>query len=72
MSFSIRLNKEEEKLFKSYASLHGCTLGEAFKKALMEKIEDEYDVALAEQAHQEFLKDPVTISHEGLIKDLDL
>ena len=36
MSFSIRLN-EEEKLLKSYASFHGCSLGEALKTALLEK-----------------------------------
>lgn len=72
MSFSIRLNEEEERLFKSYASFHGCSLGEALKSALLEKIEDEYDIALAEQAHYEYLKDPETISHEDLMKELGL
>lgn len=72
MSFSIRLNEEEEKLFKSYASFHGCSLGEAFKNALLEKIEDEYDLALAERAHYEYLKDPETISHEDFMKELGL
>lgn len=71
MSFLIRLN-EEEKLFKSYASFHGCSYGEALKSALLEKIEDEYDIALAEQAHYEYLKDPKTISHEDLMKELGL
>ncbi len=37
MSFSIRLNKEEEELFKSYVRLHGYSLSEALKKALLEK-----------------------------------
>lgn len=72
MSFSIRLNKEEEKLFKSYANFHGCTLSEAFKNALLEKIEEEYDIALAEQAHYEYLKDTETISHDDFMKELDL
>lgn len=72
VSFSIRLNKDEEKLFKSYAKLHGCSLSEALKSALLEKIEDEYDIALAEQANLEYLKDPQTISHEELIKELGL
>lgn len=72
MSFSIRLNEQEEKLFKRYADFHGCSLGEAFKNALLEKIEDEYDIALAEQAHNEFTKDSETISHEDLMKELGL
>lgn len=72
MSFSIRLNAEEEKLFKSYANFHGISLGEAMKAALLEKIEDEYDIALAERAHEEYLKDPETISHEDLMKELGL
>ena len=72
MSFSIRLNAEEEKLFKSYAAFHGCGLGEALKSALLEKIEDEYDIVIAEQAHKDFLKSPKTISHEDLMKEFDL
>ena len=48
MSFSIRLNDEEKMLADSYAKLHGMALGEAFKTALFEKIEDEYDVSLAD------------------------
>lgn len=72
MSFSIRLTEEEEKLARSYARLHGFNLSEAFKKALFEKIEDEYDVAIAELAHKEFLGDPKTVSHDDLLKELDL
>lgn len=41
MKYSIRLNDEEEKIFKSYVKLHGCSLSEALKRALLEKIEDE-------------------------------
>lgn len=72
MSFSIRLNEEEENLFKSYASFHGYSLGEALKSALLEKIEDEYDIALAEQAHYEYLNDSETISHDDLMKEIGL
>lgn len=72
MSFSIRMNEQEEKLFKSYADFHGFSLGEAFKTALLEKIEDEYDIALAEQAHREFKKDSQTVSHEELMNELGL
>lgn len=55
MSFSIRLSVEEKILAESYAKLHALSLGEAFKKALFEKIEDEYDIAVAEEAHAEYV-----------------
>ena len=55
MSFSIRLTPEEKSLAKSYARLHAMSLGEAFKKALFERIEDEYDIAVAHEAYQEYL-----------------
>ena len=44
MAFSIRLTEQEKKLAESYAKLHAIFLGEAFKRALFEKIEDEYDL----------------------------
>lgn len=62
MAFSIRMNKEEEELAKSYAALLGISLGEAFKRALFERIEDEYDIAVGESAYREYLDDPKTYS----------
>ena len=41
MAFSIRLSEKERKLATSYSHLHGISLGEAFKQALFERIEDE-------------------------------
>ncbi len=72
MSFSIRLTDEEKQLAESYAALHSMSLGEAFKRALFEKIEDEYDIAIAEEAYQEFLKNPKTFSHEEVKELLDI
>lgn len=56
MAFSIRLTDEEKQLADSYAKLHAMSVGEAFKQALFEKIEDEYDVAAADEAYQDYLK----------------
>lgn len=57
MAFSIRLTNEERNLAESYAKLYGLSLGEAFKKALFERIEDEYDIRIAEEAYAEYIKD---------------
>ena len=57
MSFSIRLNAEEKKLAESYAKLHSMSLGEAFKRALFERIEDEYDIEISKDAYSEYIKE---------------
>ena len=57
MAFSIRLTEEEKRLANSYAKIHSMSLGEAFKRALFEKIEDEYDVTVADEAYQEYVAD---------------
>lgn len=57
MAFSIRLTEEEKLLADSYAKIHSLSLGEAFKKALFEKIEDEYDIAVANEAYSEYVKE---------------
>lgn len=58
---SVRINEEEAKLFKSYAKLHGISLSEAYKKALLEKIEDEFDLEEMSKAIDEFSKNPKPI-----------
>lgn len=73
MSFSIRLTAEEKSLAESYAKLHSLSVGEAFKRALFEKIEDEYDITLADEAYNEYLQEgqksrPIS----ELWKELDL
>lgn len=55
MAFSIRLTEEERNLANSYAKLHSLSMGEAFKRALFEKIEDEYDIIVADEAYKEYL-----------------
>lgn len=73
MSFSIRLTTKEKNLAESYARIHAISLGEAFKQALFEKIEDEYDLTVAQEAYDEYVNDgrksrPIS----ELWKELDL
>lgn len=56
MSFSIRLTAEEKALAESYAKVHAISVGEAFKRALFERIEDEYDIAVGKDAYNEYVK----------------
>lgn len=57
MAFSIRLTEEERKLAGSYAKLHSISVGDAFKQALFEKIDEEYDRAVFEDAYQDWVAD---------------
>ncbi len=57
MAFSIRLTEQEKKIADSYAKLHFISLGEAFKQALFEKIEEEYDLTVFEEAYREYEQD---------------
>ena len=73
MPFSIRLTEREKSIAESYAKLHSLSLGEAFKKALFEKIEEEYDIMVADEAYDEYLKDgKKSSSISKLWKELDL
>ena len=55
MAFFIRLSEKERKLAESYARLHAMSLGEAFKKDIFERIEDEYDLVIAKEAYQDYV-----------------
>ena len=54
MCLSIRLLAEEKRIAESYAKKRSMSLEEAFKQALFERIEDEYDVAVAAAAYAEY------------------
>ncbi len=69
MIIPIHLAPEELALAERYAARHGLPLEEAFKQALFEKIEDEHDLAAADEAYQGYLADPKTYTHEE-VKEL--
>ena len=70
MSILINLNEDEQRLIESYAKLHSVTVEQALKTALLETIEDEYDLIIAEQAHKEYVKNPVTYSHDEVWQEI--
>ena len=64
----VRLTDEERQLAESCAKLHSLSIAEAFKRALFEKIEDEYDLAVGEAAYKKYLDNPKTYSHDAVLK----
>ncbi len=69
---SVRMNEEESRLFMSYAKLHGLSISEAYKRALLKKIEDEFDAADLIEAAARFEKEPKTHSLDELRKTYGL
>ncbi|MBP2014716.1 type II toxin-antitoxin system RelB family antitoxin [Anaerococcus degeneri] len=68
---SLRLNEEENNLFKSYSKHTGKSLSELFKTALASQIEDELDYETGLKALEDFEKNPVTYSIDDLILELE-
>jgi hypothetical protein len=72
MPVSVRFDAEEEKLVKSYCAIHGISMSDAIRRSILEKIEDEFDLAEAEEAIRKFEADPVTIPWERVKEELGL
>ena len=72
MVVSIRMTKEEKELASAYAKISGLSLSKAIKRAFFEKIEDEYDIALADALLKKYKKNQKTISHEEVKKIFEL
>ena len=72
MEISVRVSAEDHALFQKYAKMHGLSLSEFVRQTVMERIEDEYDLAVAEKAMEEFRKDPVTYTMDEVKEALGL
>lgn len=56
MPLVINLSDEEFQLAKEFSNFHNITIDEAFKKVFFEKLEDEYDLKVADKAYDEYIK----------------
>ena len=72
MTISVRLSEEDTKLIKAYAEMNNTTLSDWIRNAIIEKIEDEYDLKCYEKAIEEYKKNPVTYTHEQVAQLLEL
>jgi len=72
MTISLRLNDKDADLFKRYAEMKNMSVSELVRQSVMEKIEDELDLAAYNRAMEAYAADPVTYSHDDVKKMLDL
>lgn len=61
---SLRLSEADSAIIKSYAEVHNMSVSELIRKMVIEKIEDELDLAAFDKAMEEYKKNPITYSHE--------
>lgn len=57
------MSDAEQMLVHDYAKFHGITVSQAFRQALLERIEDEMDTKAADLAYEIYQKNPMTKSH---------
>lgn len=69
---TISFNEKAIELMKGFAAERGLTLLEYVKQAVLDRLEDDEDIRDADAAYAEYLKNPVTISHEQLKQELGL
>lgn len=72
MTVSLRLNDNDATLIKNYAKFNNISISELIRQALIEKIEDEYDLELFNSAMSEYESNPVTYSLDEVEKQLGL
>ena len=69
---SIRMSDEEYKALEKYAKAKSISMNQAMKQAFFEKLEDEFDIELFDEAYAEFLRDSKTYSIKEVIDELKL
>ena len=72
MTISLRLNDEDTMLIKKYAEINNISISDLFRQAVLERIEDEYDLQAYNKAMKEYEANPVTHSHDEVGKMLGL
>ena len=72
MTISVRLSDKETELIKAYASINNISLSDLIRNAVLEKIEDEYDLECYNKAIEKNRKNPKTYTMEEVKKELGL
>ena len=72
MTLSLQFSGEGAQILQNYAARHQVDLSEFVLRAALEKIEDERDLRLYNEAMEEYKADPVAYSHAEIKERLGL
>lgn len=67
MSITMRVNEEEKELIKTFANFYNMSVSDFIRNAVMERIEDEYDLMAYNKAMEEYKKNPKTYTMQEVI-----
>ena len=65
-TISLSATDEERKLIGDVAQLHGKTISQYIKDVVLERIEDEYDLKVYDEALKEYQDNPISYSLEEI------
>ena len=65
---AIRLSEEESRLIKSYANAQRRSVSDVIRLAILDQIEDEYDLEPFKEAKAEYDTDPISYSHDEIMR----
>jgi hypothetical protein len=71
-ALSIRLNDDEKKIINAYAKFNNKTITQVVKEAILEKIENEFDLNELNKAIEEYEKNPISYSSDEVWKILGI
>ena len=69
-SITLRINDDENNLIRDYAKANNITISELMRQSVLEKIEDEIDLDIYEQAMQAQKENPQDISFDEMMTEL--
>lgn len=72
MTVSVRLSDKDTELIKTYAELNNISLSDLIRNAVIEKIEDEYDLECYKRAMEEYKRNPKTYTMDEVKEELGL
>ena len=72
MTISVRLSDNDTELIKAYADMNNISISDLVRNAVIEKIEDEYDLECYKKAIEEYKKNPKTYTISEVKEELEL
>ena len=72
MTISVRLSDKDTELIKTYAKMNNISLSDLIRNAVLEKIEDEYDLECYKKAMEEYKKNPKTYTMDEVKEEFGL
>mgnify|MGYP001169679413 CR=1 FL=1 len=69
---TIRLDSDDKEIIAHYARTKGRSVSDIVREAILNQIEDEYDLKLYKQAIEEYRKNPVSYSLDEVATMLEI